>query len=50
MQQIDKLTHWQAIFDEQANSGLTKLQYCNNNQIIVSTFYNLALFINVISQ
>jgi hypothetical protein len=37
-----KEQYWQRIFQQQAESGLTKSEFCKRNNITVSTFYSRA--------
>jgi len=39
MSQNKKEQYWQRIFQLQAESGLTKSEFCKHNQITVSSFY-----------
>lgn len=39
MSQHKKEQHWQRIFQQHTESGLTKSEFCKRNKINVSTFY-----------
>lgn len=39
MSQTKKEQYWQSIFQQQAESGLTKAAFCKVNNISLSTFY-----------
>ena len=39
MSQNKKEQYWQGVFQQQAESGLTKYEFCKRNKITVSSFY-----------
>jgi len=39
MSKNKKEQYWQRIFQQQAESGLTKFEFCKRNKIAVSSFY-----------
>ena len=47
MSQNKKEQYWQAIFQQQAESGLTKSEFCKRNNITLSAFYAWAKKCNV---
>jgi hypothetical protein len=39
MNKQQKIKHWQSIFEQQQNSGLSIIKFCRDNKVNTSTFY-----------
>ncbi len=40
MKKQQKIKHWQSIFEQQQNSGLSIIKFCRDNKVNASTFYS----------
>lgn len=48
MSQDKKIQYWNNIFKQQAESGLTKAEFCKANNVSISTFYAWSKKLNAV--